>query len=222
MEFFNLLFRLGVVFAIFGFIWGIINLAIGILNGAKPRSYPLKLSLKAIQFFLIADVSVLFVIKSDNWGMATIVSTAIILASYFVGKINAMQMRFSMQINGLNLPKPEKPNYKLEWGIIVFALGIFALLINYPQFAENRLSSWFYETIIGIEKAPFFGFIFKIVGFVIGITIVLRLVNTISMILNGRNPFENPFDRRNNKKDDFNNQDPFNDNHFDDYQEVKD
>jgi hypothetical protein len=42
------------------------------------------------------------------------------------------------------------------------------------------------------------------------------------MILNGRNPFENPFDRRNNKKDDFNNQDPFNDNHFDDYQEVKD
>ncbi len=220
VEFFTLLFRLAVVFAIFAFIWGFINLAIGLLRGSQPKSYPLKSALKAIQFFLIADVSVLFVLKLPNWGTETIVVAVVILLAYFIGKINSMQMRFAVQLNGLNMPKQtEKPNYALEWGIIVFALGIFVFLIYNPTLAENKLSTWFYETILGIEKAPFFGFIFKIIGFVIGLTIFLRLINTIGMIATGKNPFGNPFYNGKNKND-INS--PKDDTHFDDYQEVND
>jgi hypothetical protein len=50
VEFFNLIFRLGVVLAIFSFIWGFIKIGLTILRGGMPLSAPMNIGIKTLQY----------------------------------------------------------------------------------------------------------------------------------------------------------------------------
>ena len=142
--------------------------------------------------------------------------SGLILLIYFIGKVQQIQMRrFFVQIQGqrLNPQQQFKPNMNLEIGVIALSLGLFAFLAFYPDYAVNPVSTWFYQNIIGIEKAPFFGFIFKVVGFFFTVSILFRMVNAFSVLLSGQ-AFKNPND---NNQSGGNNRDS---NRFDEYEEV--
>lgn len=215
MEFINLIFRLSVVLAIFSFIWGLLRFGLTILRGGVPMSYPMNLALKAIQYFLIVAVSIIFCSQDLNNSTYTIIVTGLILAMYFIGKVQRMQFkRMFVQVQGMNMLNNFKPNLKLEFGIVILSLGLFTLMVMNPSYAVNNITTWFYTTIVDIEKTPIFGFIFKVVGFFFMITILMQMMNAVTFILSGK-----AFDKNSQQNDDQNKpEDPFK---FDDYEEVE-
>lgn len=213
MDFLSLVFRLGVILAIFSFIWALIQFGIAVLQAGRQVPYAVSLGLKIVQYFLLADVVVMFCYSSQQTLNESLIFSGLILLIYFLGKINAAQNRFMMvQVQGpFATAKPQKLNLRLEMIPLVAGIASFVFFALKPEFAENPAAAWFYSNIAGIEKAPVFGFIFKIVGFFFSITILLRLINAFMLILTGGRVFhrkdEGDEEDRNNKG-------------FDNYEEV--
>ncbi|WP_300358630.1 hypothetical protein [Fluviicola sp.] len=218
MEFISLIFRLGVILAIFSFIWGILKFGFVLLRGGVPMSYPLGLAFKTLQYLLIADVAILFCTDNPNGNLSTSITTGLILLMYFIGKVQNMQFKamMSIQIQGRRLTEGPKPKMGMEFGIVALAMAVFGFLLWKPEFAANTISNWFYKSIIDIESTPIFGFIFKIVGFFFTIGMLLRMFNALSVIFSGK-----AFGRNQNHDQNPNRRNDSRDNDFDDYEEVE-
>lgn len=216
MDFINLIFRLGVVLAIFSFIWGLFKIALTIIRSGRPLSYPFQLALKLLQYFLIADVAILFATSKGISNTSELILTGLILLLYFLGKMHSIRSRFMfVQMQGIsNIPVP-KPNMALESGVIVLAMGLYTFLCFNTEFTENKTSLWFFNTITDIENTPIFGFIFSVVGFFFTINILFRMANAISYIISGK-----AFQKGNQNKDDNQQNDGNLNGGFDDYEEV--
>lgn len=218
MEFISLVFRLGVVLAIFSFIWGLLQFAFTLLRGGTPLPYPVALTLKGIQYFLIADITVLFCTNKGN-GEALpldLILSGLILLIYFIGKVQNMRNRFMIvQFQNRNFGQQpvQKPDMRWEFSVVGLSMALFVFLALQPHFATNDAANWFYRNITEIEKAPIFGFIFKIVGFFFTLSILFRMITAFSVLLSGR-----PFDKNDNNRNGGNGDDPYK---FDDYEEVK-
>ncbi len=207
MKFIEIVFRIGVILAIFSFIWGLIKIGFTIVRGGLPLSYPASLALKALQFFIIVAVTILFC--TDNAGDSTYntLVTGLILLMYFVGKIqNTRIISMMVQIQGKTFGDNARPKMGLEIGLVVLNMAVFTFFVLEPQFAENSVSRWFYTTITDIEKTPIFGFIFKIIGFFFTLAILMRMMNAIGFILSGK-----AFEKKKSRN---------NDQHFDDFEEL--
>lgn len=210
MEFFNLIFRLGVVLAIFSFIWGFIKIGLTILRGGMPLSAPMNIGIKTLQYLLLAEVAILFCTSENGDYLAEAVTTGLILLMYFIGKMQNQRLKLMMvQFQGQGLNVPNKPNIKAELGVIILAMALFTFLVINPVFADNQVSNWFYTSIKDIESTPIFGFIFGIVGFFFSLSIIFRMVNSISMILSGK-AFEKQASEGTNEQSD----------KFDDFEEI--
>ena len=57
MELINFIFRLGVVFAIFGFIWGIIQIGYNLLRAGSKKSIGEDYLIKTVKYFFLVDVT---------------------------------------------------------------------------------------------------------------------------------------------------------------------
>lgn len=221
VELFDFIFRLGVVFAIYGFLWGIIDIIIRILTAQRQRSVGEVYLLKGVKYVFLAAVTVLFCTGGKNTididNTSQIIMAGIILLTYFVGKLQNSQNKNRMfQMMGTMMPKQVNTgfNNKAEVFVIALALVAFAGFFFFPQLADNQLSKWFYGSILDIEDTVFFGFIFKVIGFFFLLSMIAKMVNAVSFILNGgktpQGP-QNPFDQ---------NQDQNDDTGFDDYEEI--
>ncbi len=210
MEFFNLIFRLGVVLAIFSFIWGFIKIGLTILRGGMPLSALMNIGIKTLQYLLLAEVTILFCTSDNGDYLAEAVTTGLILLMYFIGKMQNQRLKFMMvQFQGQGLNVPNKPNMKAELGVIILAMALFTFLVVNPVFADNQISNWFFTSIKDIETTPVFGFIFGIVGFFFRLSIIFRMVNSISMILSGKAFEKQPSAETNEQSD-----------KFDDFEEI--
>jgi hypothetical protein len=216
MEFISLVFRLGVVLAIFSFIWGLIRFGLTILRGGMPLPYTIALALKTIQYFLIVDITIRFCESTSESLTLDLILSGLILLMYFIGKVQNMKTRFMIvQIQSRNFQQqqPYKPNINLEFAVIALSLALFAFLAFQPDYATNAVSDWFYSSITEIEKAPIFGFIFKVVGFFFTISILFRMISAFTVLLSGQ-----PFNNNQNGQQNQNDRD---DDRFDDYEEMK-
>jgi hypothetical protein len=221
MRFIDFAFRLGVIFAIFGFLWGIFHLLLGILRGGRPKSIVEVYSLKFVQYFFLVDVTFLFCVQKDNVEALLpneLIMAGLILLLYFTGKLqNQQNQSVIIQMPNNPMPRMQAPlfNLKAEITVIVLSLLIFTAFTMYPLYAQNPISIWFYDSILKIEDTPVFGFIFKVIGFFVLIGILLKLVNGISYLLSGAPLVSVQRSMRNggNKKKD--------DDQFDDFEEIK-
>jgi len=223
VELLNFVFRLGVVFAIFGFLWLLINLGLTLIRGNRKKTLGETYFLKFIRYFFLVDVTVLFCLDNEHNFVSFnhIITAGLILLMYFIGKLQNAQMRSSIfRFQGPpgaeNLIEQLMPKFNIKAESIVIGLAIitFTLLIIFPQFAANPISTWFYESIIDIEDTPVFGFIFKVIGFFFVLSIFIKLVNALIAVLTGA-ALKNPND------DSHDNHDDHDDGSFDDYTEVK-
>ncbi len=215
MKFFDLAFRLGVVFGVFGFIWGVIRIIISTfrVNGSE-KSIIEEYSIKLIQYFFLTDVTFMFCIQ-DSIEIQVLYSELIVSASlllmYFIGKLQRRQKSmivmkgFGATFNGLKT----KFDIKAEVGVIIFSLFVFVFFTFQPEFAFNPISKWFYNNIIGIEKAPFFGWIFKIVGFFVLVGILNKLMNGVFFLLSGKPLMTTTFNTTEETQKDSNDYDDF-------------
>lgn len=92
-------------------------------------------------------------------------------------------------------------NLRAEIAVITLALTVFVLFNFAPQYAENPISVWFYESIIDIEDTVFFGFIFKVIGFFFLLSMIFKMMSGVTFLLNGARPPEDPMDKLDNDRD---------------------
>lgn len=217
----NFIFRLGVIFAIFGFLWFLINLGVGLIRGNRNKTIQEAYILKFARYLFMVDVTILFCINQSDGELSwnkTIIA-GLVLLMYFLGKLQNAQLRsqaFKFYGNaGMGLINQFKPifNLKAEAFVISLSVLIFILLILFPQYAANPISTWFYESIVDIEDTPVFGFIFKVIGFFFVLSIFMRLAQAFTALLAGQSS-QNPDDHFGDDNND-------NDDDFDDYEEIK-
>lgn len=222
MDTLNFIFRLGVVFAIFGFIWWIINAGINLLRGAAPKSQVETYILKLIRYFFLVDVTFMFCIYQEDGliNYPRLVVAGGVLLMYFLGKYQNAEVRNAfVQLQGrlMNRGVGDTFNKRTEGIVILLALAFFVLFVVEPSLSQNPVSNWFYDSILNIEDTPIFGFIFKVVGFFFMVSIILKLVNGIQMLLgvparnNSGGPQGSNHNSLGNKGED----------EFDDYEEVE-
>jgi hypothetical protein len=216
LEILNIIFRLGVVFAIFGFIWGFFQLIYMLLRGRNTQNIGEAYLVKAIKYFFLVDVTFLFTMDSNEINVNQLIITCLVLVAYFVGKLQNQQkkmMMFQMVSNGMRQDL-NKFNLKAEIGVIVFAVLFFVGFIFFPEYAKNPLSIWFHQNILDIEKAAILGFIFKVIGFFFLVNIIMKMINAFTLLLSGapivQSSASTTFQNENPKKED----------EFDDYEEL--
>lgn len=224
MNFFELAFRLGIIIAIFSFIWGFLRLMLYFLRGGNIQSVVEEYLLKSAKYFLLVNMVVLNDIEKDTQTLLIKQSifTALILLMYFVGNMQKKQRQFMMMSQVPSGFLPFRSTFNIWGEIIAASIGIlaFVFFVLYPSFASYGLSQWFFNGVISLENTFILGFIFKVIGFLFLLGIIQKTINAIFLFLAGRplfNVSSNFYSRRQRKND---HKEDDNDD-FDDYEEVK-
>ena len=215
MELLNFIFRMGVLFAIYGFIWGIFEFILVFASMNKQKTLTEEYVIKGIKYVFLADVTFLFCLdlKDGEISYNQLALAALVLTMYFVGKLQARQQQarmFGMMGNGLPMGF-KNFNLKAEIGVIALSVLCFIGFIFFKDLSINPISDWFHDSIISIEKTPIIGFIFKVIGFFFLITMLFKMLNGIMYLLSGA-PFVQAsagFQANSKKEED-----------FDDYEEI--
>jgi hypothetical protein len=218
MELLNYIFRLGVVFAIYGFIWGIFEIGISILRSGRTKTLQEDYVIKAIKYLFLVDVTFLFCVdlENENISIYHLSMTGLVLLTYFMGKLQNQQNQlalFKMMGQGGLSKMRMNFNIKAEISVIIIAISAFILFIFYPELSKNPISIWFHESILNIEDTPIFGFIFKIIGFFFLLSMLVKMANAFTYLISGK-----PFVQASSTFQQFNNRKKEDD--FDDFEEL--
>jgi hypothetical protein len=193
MQILETIFRLGVILAIFGFIWAFIQLGLVLLTGGANKGNQ-TYTLRGIKYFFMVQVLALFCFDEESslsLSSTSVVITSLILFFYLVGQIENRKRRkqmFSLMTNGRSLINNE-----------------------FSQIGEvNSITNWFKVSIMDMGKAPIFGFIFRIVGFFFLLSIFNRAFQSFMILFGIKKASPTDSEDKSNRGDD----------HFDDFEEI--
>jgi hypothetical protein len=217
VKFIDLAFRLGVVFAIFGFIWGTLSLLLTLARGGRTKTVLEEYLLKSVQYFFLVNVTFLFCVQKEDSSILMpneLILAGLILIIYFTGKLQNRQNRSAIfKMAGNPMPAISTMfNVKAEIIVITFSILFFTAFVFFPDYAQNPISLWFYNSILDIESTPIFGFMFKVIGFFVLTSILFKLLNGFSYLLSGA-----PLVKVNRQ---FQSRNKNDDNKFDDFEEL--
>ena len=190
MELINLVFRLGVLFSIYGFLWFFIDLILKMLVGGRTRTIVEVYLIKSIKYLFLVNVTFLFCldINQQDVTLKNLLPSAIILLMYFIGKFQQKQKQIRLMGSFGNESFNEGFNIRAEIALITAAIILFISFIYFPQYASNGVANWFRESIIDLETTVLIGFIFKVIGFFFLVGMIIKMVNAVIYILSGQ-PF---------------------------------
>lgn len=218
MEALDFIFRIGVVLAVYNFLWWLIMLGFNLLRGNQKKQLLEIYIIKLVRYGFLSNVLFIFTMHRNNGALilSTFIFSGLILLIYLVGRVQSKQEKQSFfTIRGdLNIPGDKrvinqmKPTFdiRFEIGVVILVTLLFIGFYCFPHFAENIISIWFVDTIKGMIAAPIFGFIFKVIGFFFMVSIILKVFNSFLAVISPRENHEE------NEIDD----------HFDDYKDVED
>lgn len=216
MDLIQLIFQLGVLFAIYSFIWFFIDLGLALLVAGKKRALPEIYLIKVVKYLFLVNVTFLFALEKNNTlSVIGVIPSATVLVVYFLGKFQQKQRQAQVlsQFGGKGFGLGLDFDRRYEIGVIALAVMLFVLLLAFPEYAENNIATWFRQSIIDIEKTVIIGFIFKVIGFFFLLGMLLKMVNAFNYLISGRPlvDFQTYMGSRTpkNTKDD-----------FDDYEEI--
>ncbi len=229
MKVLEFIFHLGVVFAVFGFLWWIFMAILALFRGGRSKNEIETYSLKLINYFFLVSVTARFAVDS-RFGLkgaeefTANVLGGMILLMYLFGKIQQKEQRLQMMVAFRGFAKQMKSvfNRKIEIALILVAIGFYLLFVFIPETAFNPITNWFVESIINIADTPVFGFIFKVVGFFFLLRVLFRFIGGILQVLGLKSPITmqtSPFSGIDDKNE--NSDKKKDDDDFDDYEEVK-
>jgi hypothetical protein len=221
MEVIHLIFKIGVLLAIYGFIWFFINLLISLATGGRKKTIGEVYFSKGVKSIFLVNVLFLYGLDDgqNEIDVFNMIVSGLVLLLYFIGQMQkneqqaAMMEKYSNILRGIGANS--RFNKKAEIIVLSLSLLFYASLFFLPDFAKNPIALWFYETVTGIEKTPLIGFIFKVIGFFFLLRILVKIFNGFTFLISGK-PFVNVktgyyAGRKKDKDDDS----------FDDFEEVK-
>ena len=216
MELITLLFRLGVLFAIYGFIWFFVDSFIRLITAGSQRNKIEYYLIKSAKYLFLVNVLVLFCLNKTKTEITfiNIAPTLSIFCIYLIGRLQNDERKSMIQLSFFGKERNKsgaKSNFnrRNEIMLIIGALIAFVVLAFNADYAKNNIAEWFYRSIIDIEQTAIIGYIFKFIGVIFLISMIFKMIGAISYILNG-GPMIDAKSRIKNKKDD----------EFDDYEEV--
>ena len=216
MELITLLFRLGVLFAIYGFIWFFVDSFIRLITAGSQRNKIEYYLIKSAKYLFLVNVLVLFCLNKTKTEITfiNIAPTLSIFCIYLIGRLQNDERKSMIQLSFFgkqtnNSDAKSNFNRRNEIVLIIGALIAFVVLVFNADYAKNNIAEWFYTSIIDIEETAIIGYIFKFIGVIFLISMIFKMIGAISYILNG-GPMIDAKSRIKNKKDD----------EFDDYEEV--
>jgi len=190
MELINLIFRLGVLFSIYGFLWFFIDFILKMLVGGRTRTIVEVYLIKSLKYLFLVNVTFLFCLDINQQvvTLKNLLPSAIILLMYFIGKFQQKQKQIRLMGSFGNESFNEGFNLRAEIALITAAILLFISFIYFPQYASNGVANWFRESIIDLETTVLIGFIFKVIGFFFLVGMIIKMVNAVIYILSGQ-PF---------------------------------
>jgi len=213
MDLLNLIFKLGVFFSIYGFLWVFIELGLTFLAAGRKRTTFETYILKGIKYAFLVNVTFLFSVDLNKHqiNFYNLMPSALVLITYFVGML---QQRQRQQLFMGQLGKSTAVGITIKAEIILITLSSFLFigLLWYPQFAENAVALWFQRSILDIESTVIIGFIFKIIGFFFLLGMIFKMLNALNYLISGKPLFD--------IKSRFSNMNKKDDTHFDDFEEL--
>ena len=221
MEVIQLIFKIGVLLAIYGFIWFFINLLISLATGGRKKTIGEVYFSKGVKSIFLVNVLFLYGLDDgqNEIDLFNMIVSGLVLLLYFIGQMQKNERQAEMMEKYSNLLRGIGANtrFNKKAEIIVLSLSIlfYASLFFLPDFAKNPIALWFYETVTGIEKTPLIGFIFKVIGFFFLLSTLIKIFNGINYLLSGKpllNVKTGYYAGRKKDKDD---------DSFDDFEEVK-
>lgn len=189
MDLIRLVFQLGVLFAIYSFIWFFIDLGLALLVAGRNRALPEIYLIKAVKYLFLVNVTFLFALEKNNTlSVIGVIPSATVLVVYFLGKFQQKQRQAQVlsQFGGKGFGLGLDFDRRYEIGVIALAVMLFILLLTFPEYAENNIATWFRQSIIDIEKTVIIGFIFKVIGFFFLLGMLLKMVNAFNYLISGR------------------------------------
>lgn len=214
MELLNLIFKLGVFFSIYGFLWFFIELGLTFLVGGRKRTRFETYLIKGIKYAFLVNVTFLFSVDLNKHqvNFYNLIPSALVLSTYFVGMLQQKQRR-QVFMGQLGKSAAEGITIKAEIILITLSGILFLGLVCYPQFAENTVALWFQRSILDIESTVIIGFIFKIIGFFFLLGMIFKMLNALNYLISGKPLFDikSRFSKMDTKKEDT---------HFDDFEEL--
>jgi len=213
MDLLNLIFKLGVFFSIYGFLWFFIELGLTFLVGGRKRTRFETYLIKGIKYGFLVNVTFLFSVDLNKHqvNFYNLIPSALVLSTYFVGMLQQKQKR-QVFMGQLGKSAAEGITIKAEIILITLSGILFLGLVCYPQFAENAVALWFQRSILDIESTVIFGFIFKIIGFFFLLGMIFKMLNALNYLISGKPLFD--------IKSRFSNMNKKDDTHFDDFEEL--
>lgn len=215
MDLLNLIFRLGVLFAIYGFLWFFIELGLTFLRAGRQKTMGENYLIKSVKYLFLVNVTFLFCLdlNQNNVSFYNAMPSAIVLATYFIGKLQQQQQRLQLfgQLNA-QIPQSNDFNLKTEIILIVASIGLFIGFLFFPQYASNNIANWFKSSILDIESTVIIGFIFKIIGFFFLLGMIMKMINAINYIISGKPVVDIKTNINSNSKKD--------EDKFDDFEEI--
>ncbi len=214
MDLLNLIFKLGVFFSIYGFLWFFIELGLTFLVGGRKRTRFETYLIKGIKYAFLVNVTFLFSVDLNKHqvNFYNLIPSALVLSTYFVGMLQQKQRR-QLFMGQLGKSAAEGITIKAEIILITLSGILFLGLVCYPPFAENAVALWFQRSILDIESTVIIGFIFKIIGFFFLLGMIFKMLNALNYLISGKPLFDikSRFSKMDTKKDDT---------HFDDFEEL--
>ncbi|MFM7667043.1 MAG: hypothetical protein ACKO7D_02500 [Bacteroidota bacterium] len=221
MEVIHLIFKIGVLLAIYGFIWFFINLLISLATGGRKKTIGEVYFSKVVKSIFLVNVLFLYGLDDgqNEIDLFNMIVSGLVLILYFVGQMQkneqqaAMMEKYSNLLRGIGANS--RFNKKAEIIVLSISVLFYTSLFYLPEFAKNPIALWFYETVTEIEKTPLIGFIFKIIGFFFLLSILVKIFNGFNYLISGK-PFINVktgfYSGSKKDKDD---------DSFDDFEEIK-
>ena len=221
MEVIHLIFKIGVLLAIYGFIWFFINLLISLATGGRKKTNGEVYFSKGVKSIFLVNVLFLYGLDDgqNEIDLFNMIVSGLVLILYFVGQMQkneqqaAMMEKYSNLLRGIGANS--RFNKKAEIIVLSISVLFYTSLFYLPEFAKNPIALWFYETVTGIEKTPLIGFIFKIIGFFFLLSILVKIFNGFNYLISGKpllNVKTGYYAGRKKDKDD---------DSFDDFEEIK-
>jgi hypothetical protein len=214
MELLNLIFRLGVLFAIYSFLWFFFDLGLSLLRGGRQKTIFENYLITSVKYLFLVNVTFLFCLDlNETVNLMKSLPSIIILTVYFIGKFQTRQRMANVFGQMEDRLGNQTFDSRTELALIAVAIVVFVALFFFPQYANNNIALWFKNSIEDLQSTVLIGFIFKVIGFFFLISMIMKMLNAINYVISGRPlvDIQTNFRSKKGKKDD----------EFDDYEEIK-